>query len=295
MKIYPRYQLQRKICLEYQNQLHIDAEKDNYLLRRITERFFVELENHFHRVSNPIFGFPIKNIGVEEYNKILDKSNDYREMMISLQKDWIRKQLEVIDRFDKKYKFSKLEKELHNAIDTSEYDDNIILIDKLAQKYSMSNKEIHDFIFTQWPARKGNNAEPDYYNYKNKQYLVVHSLQGVNSCLVSRPKVDKLKSLLFDEMHIKDAYLILHTHDIPESFYYDIVRELGFDVKNKSDYSYSYLATPNHAIALWMENGAFHLFQSTNIHRLSLYHYLYLQVYLPFSKLFQSKYITNVY
>jgi hypothetical protein len=89
--------------------------------------------------------------------------------------------------------------------------------------------------------------------------------------------------------------LVLHQHDIPELFYYDIVCELGFDVKSKSDNSCRYLAKTNHAIALWIENGFYHLFQSTHIHQLSLYHYLYLQVFLPFSKFFQSIYTANFY
>jgi hypothetical protein len=91
------------ISLEYINQLHIDAEYDNYLLRRITERFFIELENIFYRFSDPTFSaYFIKKIGVEEYDKILDKINEYRDIIISYQKGWIRKQQEIIDYFDKK-------------------------------------------------------------------------------------------------------------------------------------------------------------------------------------------------
>lgn len=50
------FDLLLSLSSEYQNQMHIDAEEDNYLLRRITERFFIEVENHFHRVSqNPVY------------------------------------------------------------------------------------------------------------------------------------------------------------------------------------------------------------------------------------------------
>ena len=80
--------------------MHIDAEEDNYLLRRITERFFIEVENHFYRVSqNPVY--LIKNkIGVQEYDKILEKRNEYRQSLIHLQRQWISKQLKVLDYFD---------------------------------------------------------------------------------------------------------------------------------------------------------------------------------------------------
>jgi hypothetical protein len=35
------FDLLLSLSIEYQNQMHIDAEEDNYLLRRITERFFI--------------------------------------------------------------------------------------------------------------------------------------------------------------------------------------------------------------------------------------------------------------
>jgi hypothetical protein len=67
------FDLLLSISIEYQNQLYIDAEEDNYLLRRITERFFIELENHFHRVSFCPLYLTKKKVAAEEYNKILEK------------------------------------------------------------------------------------------------------------------------------------------------------------------------------------------------------------------------------
>jgi hypothetical protein len=228
------------ISREYINQLHIDAEHDNYLLRRITERFFIELENFFYRFSDPTFSaYFIKKLGPEEYDKILDKSNDYREIIISYQKDWIRKQQEVIDYFDKKCKSFRLEKELYNTIDALEYDDNsIISIDTLAQKYEMSSKDIHDFIFfTLLRGKKeSNRTEVQYYKHGNKQYMIA------GSYLISRPKVDKLKSLLFDGMDIKHAYSILHKHNIPQLCSYELICKLGFVVSSNSDHSGGYIA-----------------------------------------------------
>jgi hypothetical protein len=223
------------ISREYLNQLHIDAEHDNYLLRRITERFFVELENFFYQFSDPTFSaYFIKKLGPEEYDKILGKSNEYREIIISYQKDWIKKQQEVIDYFDKKCRSFKLEKELHNTIDASEYDDNnIISIDKLAQKYEMSSKDMHDFIFFKLLHRRKerNRAEVQYYEHRDKQYMIA------GSYLISRPKVDKLKSLLSDGMDIKHAYSTLNKHNIPQSCSYELICKLGFWVSRNSDYS----------------------------------------------------------
>ena len=80
--------------------MHIDAEEDNYLLRRITERFFIEVENHFYRISqNPVYLIR-KKIGAQEYDKILEKRNEYRQSLIHLQTQWINKQLKVLGYFD---------------------------------------------------------------------------------------------------------------------------------------------------------------------------------------------------
>jgi hypothetical protein len=94
------FDLLLSLSIEYQNQMHIDAEEDNYLLRRITERFFIEVENHFHRVSqNPVYLIK-KKIGIQEYDKILEKRNEYRQSLIRFQRQWINKQLKVLDYFD---------------------------------------------------------------------------------------------------------------------------------------------------------------------------------------------------
>jgi hypothetical protein len=234
-----------EISREYINQLHIDAEHDNYLLRRITERFFIELENFFYRFSDPIFSaYFIKKLRIEEYDKILYKSNEYREIILSYQKDWIRKQQEVIEYFDKKCKSFKLKKELCNMLDALEYGDNnsIISIERLAVKYGMSSKDIHDFIFfTLLRGKKeSNKTEVQYYEHGNKQYMIA------GSYLISRPKVDKLKSSLFDGMDTKHAYSTLHKHNIPQSCSYELICKLGFWVSSNSDYSGGYIVrTPS--------------------------------------------------
>lgn len=231
---------------EYKDQLHItiDVERqdNNYYMRRITERFSIELEGIFRRFSNPTdSAYFIKKLGSEEYNKILERINDYKAIVFfSYQKDLIRKQLEGIEQ----YKFIGLKKELYNTIDASvEYDDNhIIPIDKLAQKHEMSGEDVREFINSVilLPSRKnekrtGQRSSTHYFNYKDKQYLVV------NSCLISKYKVDKLKSLLYDGLDIEDAYLILDKHNIQKSFHHELVCKLGFWVRSKSDYTGGYL------------------------------------------------------
>jgi hypothetical protein len=66
------------------------------------------------------------------------------------------------------------------------------------------------------------------------------------SYLLSRPKVDKLKSLLFDGMDIKDAYSILHKRNNLRSSSYEFICKLGFWVSSNSDYSGIYIVrTPS--------------------------------------------------
>jgi hypothetical protein len=60
----------------------------------------------------------------------------------------------------------------------------------------------------------------------------------VNSCLISIPKADKLRSLLYDGMDIKDAYLTFKENNIPNSCRYDILLDnLGFRTESNNDYT----------------------------------------------------------
>lgn len=242
------FDLLLEIGREYKDQLHIsvDVERqdNNYYMRRITERFYVELQGIFRRFyfsnrTDPEYF--INKLGAEKYNKILERINDYKAIVFfSFQKDLIRKQLEDIEYYDEQNKTFRLEKDLHNAIDASKHgDNNIILIDKLAQKHDMSSEDVRDFInsVVLWTSRKnekrtGQRSSTHYFNYKDKQYLVV------NSCLISMPKLDKLKSLLFDGMDKEYAYLTLEKYNIPKSCSYEeLLCNLGFKMSSNSDYS----------------------------------------------------------
>lgn len=74
----------------------------------------------------------------------------------------------------------------------------------------------------------------------NKKYMIA------GSYLLSRPKVDKLKSLLFDGMDIKDANSILHKRNNLQSSSYEFICKLGFSASSNSDYSGIYIVrTPS--------------------------------------------------
>lgn len=55
---------------------------------------------------------------------------------------------------------------------------------------------------------------------------------------LKKPKLDKLKPLLFDGMDINDAYLTFKENNIPNSCRYDLLLDnLGFWISSNSDYN----------------------------------------------------------
>lgn len=59
-----------EISVELENQLHIDTKNDLYLLRRASERYFIEFENFF----NVILDFPLFCIDIKK-SAMLNMSN----------------------------------------------------------------------------------------------------------------------------------------------------------------------------------------------------------------------------
>src|SRR5207244_2506692 len=97
------------ISIELVNQLHIYAEEDNYLLKRATERYFVELNNHLHQILDIPSAWGYKNkIGEDRYIEILKIRNSYEESITLLKKGWIEKELRIINSSIKKYDSIKL-------------------------------------------------------------------------------------------------------------------------------------------------------------------------------------------
>ena len=93
------------IGLELRNQLHIEAENDNYLLRRAIERYFVELTNFFYKQfeSPALSSVMAKNIGIDKYNAINEKVRKYKLFMLDLQKHFLSEQIEIVDDLYKIY------------------------------------------------------------------------------------------------------------------------------------------------------------------------------------------------
>ncbi len=213
-----------QIAVELRNQLHIDAEDDFYLLRRASERYFVELENYFHHVlDSPLFMYHVEEAGIDKYHEIISIRNSYREHIIFLQKQWIARQLETLDFIEKQCRPFNITKELHDIIENN-IDDSIIQFDELAQKHFISNSDMLDIIAPQFYDQE--RSEPYYYTYKDKEYLVL------NECLVPKSIVDKVKKLLFNGMYLRDSVLLLEKYNIPQqpSQLDVLISQFGFEI-----------------------------------------------------------------
>lgn len=104
-----------KISIELRSQLHIDGEYDNYLLRRTTERYFIEVSNYFYDLDitflipiiSPSVPENMRAKGLNEYRLMHKKITHYRKEMLDLQRIWIRRQLDDLNllyvKYNKKY------------------------------------------------------------------------------------------------------------------------------------------------------------------------------------------------
>ena len=90
------------ISSELINQLHVDAEEDNYLIRRATERYFIDVNNYFYEydVNNQIIPseFFLKDDELKKEKELRIRLNEYRKTIIHLQKTWIFTQLQNLER-----------------------------------------------------------------------------------------------------------------------------------------------------------------------------------------------------
>jgi len=87
----------RKIGIEFRNQLHYDID---YLLRRATERYYVELTNYFYSLKSPLFfNKYIKNVSLQTDKKL----KEYQLKMLKIQREWLTKQIENIDKLTDVY------------------------------------------------------------------------------------------------------------------------------------------------------------------------------------------------
>jgi len=208
--------LLKKISEELFSQLHITAEEDNYLLRRATERYSVEVENYFYRRIELASSFPYiqKEMGSEEYKIISEKINDYRQDIVKLRESWIVEQQKDISFLKRKSNYNKLSRELADTIAASANSDAIISVDKLAEKYSLSNIEVLNMLSLTRP----------------QTYIIA----GLH--LIPNSKIPALQ----DNTRLEDTRLLFEKNGIPDSCHFSLISELGFNIIGKkrwNDYS----------------------------------------------------------
>ena len=89
------------ISSELINQLHVDAEEDNYLIRRATERYFIDINNYYYEdFESRILPAELylTEIEIQEEKELRNRLRDYRCAVIHIQKTWLLTQLENLDR-----------------------------------------------------------------------------------------------------------------------------------------------------------------------------------------------------
>lgn len=208
-----------QIAEELHSQLHIDAENDKYLLRRASERYFVEAENYCHeRLDDMLYSNYLLLKGKftpEELNRLAQTRHKYRRHMIPRLKGWIQRQQEVIDYIDDKRKEDDI------TWDTSFDEDKIILLSDLALKYDTNISKVSKALGLYY---NNDPTKPDYYPHDSRQYLVT------NTCLIPVHEIDKLKPVLSNGMNFLDVCSLFEKHGIPESCHQEIIPKIGFEI-----------------------------------------------------------------
>ena len=203
-----------QISEELYSQLHIDAENDRYLLRRASERYFVEVENYcYERIDDPFYF--LAEITPDERNLLTRTRHKYRTNMVPLLKEWIQKQQERIDYIDDK------RKEVDIAQDTSFDKDKVILFNDLASKYGANIAKVSKALGLHY---NNDPSKPDYYPHDTKKFLVT------NTCLIPVQELDNLKPTLSNGMNFLDVSSLFEKHGIPESCHQEIIPKLGFEI-----------------------------------------------------------------
>jgi hypothetical protein len=208
-----------EIAEELYKQLRIDAEMDRYLLRRASERYFVQVENYCHELIDDVFysEYLVRKgkVTVDQINNLAQTRHMYRKHMIPLQKEWIKRQQQVIDYVDNKRKESDI------GSDSSFNEGKPILLKDLATKYgtdvAMVSKALGSY-------HSYDPDKPHYYPYDEKKYLIT------NTCLIPVHEIDKLKPVLSNGMNFLNVCSIFEKHGIPESCHQEIIPKLGFEI-----------------------------------------------------------------
>ena len=206
-----------QIAEELHSQLHIDAESDNYLLRRASERYFIQVENYCHEMDNDFYDGNLSSskITVDKINTLVHVRHMYRKHMIPIQTEWIQTQLKTID------SINESSKEYDIASDTSFDKDKIILLSDLASKYNIHLDKVSKAFGLYY---NNNPSKSDYYPYDKRKYLIT------STCLIPVHEIDKLKLVLSNGMNFLEVCSLFEKHGIPESYHQEIIPKLGFEI-----------------------------------------------------------------
>lgn len=226
-----------EISQEFRNQLHIKTENDTYLLKRITDRIFSEIEIYLQFCLDPPgSSFFIKSIGIEKYQKLLQTRYQYRKAIIALKGTWIEEELKQITFYEKEQKELDFEKEVQDYIHNAIADDvPIINLEKVTQRYEKSTYDTVNLLLRQPYHSYYSSDRPYYYEYKNKRYLITIS------CLILESKTNDLKLLLIEGNNngtiskYSQASSLLASNDIPIDSHSDLIKRLGFNFIRKNE------------------------------------------------------------
>src|SRR5205823_445594 len=94
--------LLKDIGIEYHNQLGYDA-PDDYLLSRVSERYFMPLENILFFKFRPLAYYFIQKLGEEQYFTLRKKIYEYRSFMLKLLRKWFLGKIEMVDKLHDVY------------------------------------------------------------------------------------------------------------------------------------------------------------------------------------------------
>lgn len=191
-----------KISVELQNQLHIDAYDDTYLVRRATERFFIALENFF--LDRELYL-------MKRRKPLKELINNYRKLIVPLIRSMINKEVERLDFIQKESDEFEMLQELDCMVLGGR--NEVISINKIGRQYSNSFKNSVSVLEIVRNKRK------------YEDYLLTDSF------LISKSLVEKLKKLVSNKMSYPDVVLVFKHQNIPKECICDIMEKLGYQEK----------------------------------------------------------------
>ena len=175
------------------------------MLRRASERYFIELENYytiFIKQSAPYH----KDLGINTYLSIQEKMNHYRKTMIDVEKDTISKKEDEIKELYKKCHEFEFFKELD---DQTKMNKIFIDIKKILKKHKLYHVEDLSKIIN--------------LKYNDKYELIKQSF------LINRSESRRITKKIYYEHSANLSKLL---KDISQIHRLTLIRALGFKIKD---------------------------------------------------------------